>query len=82
MKNFFNLPIDVLLENLEQLKARNRDLLTIKEIESLDETILRLRSFNDSSNQIKMEDLVVFIKFLFEFFTDNDLFDTKKPQPA
>ena len=75
MKNFFNLPIDVLLENLEQLKARNRDLLTIKEIESLDETILRLRSFNDSSNQIKMEDLVVFIKFLFEFFTDNDLFD-------
>ena len=75
MKNFFNLPIDELLENLEQLKARNRDLLTIKEIESLDETILRLRSFNDGSNQIKMEDLVVFIKFLFEFFTDNDLFD-------
>lgn len=75
MKEFFNLPIDELLENLKQLKARNRDLLTIEEIASLDEAISRLRSKNNGSNQIKMEDLIVLIRLLFEFFTDSDLFN-------
>ncbi|MBK7303007.1 MAG: hypothetical protein IPN15_22280 [Saprospiraceae bacterium] len=72
MKEFYNFPISELLNNLEQLKARNGDLLTIKEINSLDETILRLRSCNDGSNQIKMEDLVVFIRLLLEILINND----------
>jgi hypothetical protein len=67
-----NLPINELLDKLEQLKARNRDLLTIDEIESLDEAIFRLQSVRSGDNQIKMEDLIVLIKLLFEYLTDSD----------
>lgn len=67
-----NLPINELLDKLEQLKARNRDLLTIDEIKSLDEAIFRLRSKRKGNNHMTMEDLIVLIKLLFEFLTDSD----------
>lgn len=67
-----NLPINELLDKLEQLKARNRDLLTIDEIQSLDEAIFRLQSVRSGNNHMTMEDLIVLIKLLFEFLTDND----------
>lgn len=73
MKHNF-LSISDLLEKLELLKARNRDLLTIDEIRCLDQAIERLKSL-EGQNKMKLSDFEIPIRLLLELLTKPEIWN-------
>ena len=68
------LSINDLLKNLEQLKSRNRDLLTIDEIRCLDEAIERLKSL-EGQHKLKLSDFEMPIRLLLELLIKPDIWN-------
>lgn len=73
MKQQF-ISINDLLEKIEQLKSRNRDLLTIDEIRCLDEAKERLKNLEGRS-KLKLSDFEVPIRLLLELLTRQDIWN-------
>jgi len=67
------LPVTELIEKIEALKQKNRDLLTVEEHEVLNECISRLDDIGDDRNA----NAVIWIRVcmtLLKWFTETDMF--------
>lgn len=68
------LPVIELIEKIEALKQKNRDLLTIEEVEVLDECISRLNDIGDDRHT----NAAIWIRvcmMLLKWFTESEILD-------
>jgi hypothetical protein len=73
-ENLLFLPVMELVEKLEALKEKNRDLLTVEDVQLLDECIRQLKDRKDESD-FNAEFWIEFALVLLKLLTESDFFD-------
>lgn len=74
MKEMNFLPVIELVEKLEALKEKNRDLLTVEDVQLLDECIKRFKEQKNEEN-FNAEFWIRFALVLLKWLTESDFID-------